>query len=80
MPAQPPPIVVRRAELRDAEALCATMAAPRAQAGTLREYALRDGVFVDAHTMARLRSAGSVAPGGAARRGERKATKTARKR
>lgn len=78
MPSQPQPVVVRRAELRDAEALCATMAAPRAQAGTLREYALRDGVFVDAHTMARLRSAG--APGGAARRGERKATKTARKR
>lgn len=48
--------------------------------GTLREYALRDGAFVDAYAMARLRGANTVAPPAAARRGERKGTKTARKR
>lgn len=36
MNAQPTGIVIRRAEVRDAEALCAVMGAPGAQAGTLQ--------------------------------------------
>jgi len=49
--------------------------------GTLRQYALRDGAYVDAYAMARLRTPASEAiaktpPG----KGERKPTKTARKR
>jgi hypothetical protein len=48
--------------------------------GTLRDYAFRDGAFVDAYTMARLRnSAGAGAAPPVPRAGERKPTKTARK-
>jgi len=49
--------------------------------GRLREYAFRNGAFVDAYTMARLRSVPSrAAAPSAPRPGERKPTKTARKR
>lgn len=51
--------------------------------GTLRQYALRGGVLVDAYTMARLRPAASAAAAKDATSGPkvaRKATKTARKR
>jgi L-phenylalanine/L-methionine N-acetyltransferase len=44
--------------------------------GTLRQYALRDGKYVDAHTMARLRP--PVAASGEA--AQRKSTRTLRKR
>lgn len=49
--------------------------------GTLREYAFRDGVYVDAHTMARLRTPGSrEVVRTVSGEGERKPTKAARKR
>lgn len=46
--------------------------------GTLREYAFRDGAYVDAYTMARLRSPRDAATPAVAG-GNRKPTKTARK-
>ncbi|MFO1325608.1 MAG: GNAT family N-acetyltransferase [Burkholderiales bacterium] len=51
--------------------------------GTLRQYALRGGVLVDAYTMARLRTSANAATAQRTKRGPkvtRKATKTARKR
>ncbi len=51
--------------------------------GTLVAYAYRNGRYVDTYTMARLRTAAEVAAAGAAAtpsRGQRKATKTTRKR
>jgi putative acetyltransferase len=51
--------------------------------GTLVDYAYRNGRYVDTCTMARLRTAAEVAPAGGAAtppRGQRKATKTTRKR
>lgn len=49
--------------------------------GTLRQYAFRDGAYVDAYTMARLRApARDVTAHATSGEGERKPTKTARKR
>jgi hypothetical protein len=58
----PGPIVIRRPRPDDAAAMVATMAAEMCIVaergfeleGTLRAYALRGGVFVDSHCMARL--------------------------
>lgn len=49
--------------------------------GTLREYAFRDGAFVDVYTMARLRrAAGGSVVQPATREGDRKPTRASRKR